>query len=174
MKITVENILNVIHLLQNLSETKFYQQTNFIIYNYIPASTYFDNARLNSIAIFYDKSDSDYIRALEHIFIKQHSPSLALSWFKVTSYGDLEEDIEKLVNMGCQGYITILEDVPFFINKKYLISQTSSQRIRDKIFMFLMEEHDDLTGLFRMDEMDCAQYFLFNVYILLINNIVIM
>lgn len=96
------------------------------------------------------------MRALEHILTNQNSPSLALTWFKVTSYGDVEEDIDKLVNMGCQGYITILKDVPFFLNKKYQISQTSSQRIRDKMFLFLMEEHDDLTALFRMDEMDCA------------------
>lgn len=81
-----------------------------------------------------------------------------MSWIKVTSYGDVEGDIEKLVNMGCQGYITILKDVPFFINKKYQISQTSSQRIRDKIFLFLMEEEDDISALFRMDELDCKYH----------------
>lgn len=81
-----------------------------------------------------------------------------MSWIKVTSYGDVEGDIEKLVNMGCQGYITILKDVPFFINKKYQISQTSSQRIRDKIFLFLMEEEDDISALFRMDELDCMYH----------------
>lgn len=95
------------------------------------------------------------MRALEHVLIDQKIPSIVLSWIKVTSYGDVEGDIEKLVNMGCQGYITILKDVPFFINKKYVISQTSTQRIRDKIFVFLMEEKDDISALFGMDELNC-------------------
>lgn len=96
------------------------------------------------------------MRALEHVLInKKISSIIVLSWIRVTSYGDIEEDLEKLVNMGCQGYITILKDIPFFINKKYQISQISSQRIRDKIFIFLMEEKDDFPTMFRMDEIDC-------------------
>lgn len=139
-----------------------HSQSNLIFLikkNYIfLASTYITNTRLNSIAIFYDNPDSDYVRGLEHVLINHNSSSIVLSWFKVTSYGDIEGDIEKLVNLGCQGYITILKDVPFFINQKYEITQTSLQRIRDKMFIFLMEEDDDISALFRMDELDCKYH----------------
>lgn len=102
---------------------------------------YFSN--LYSVLVVYeDETNStlfhDYLFATEAAVSNVTSSTLIrVSWLKMTEYDELDSVLWDHIKTGCQGYVTIVQDLPLFLNAKYDISKKSIERIRDKRFLFL-------------------------------------
>lgn len=131
--------------------------TNF----YLTVSQYFIN--LNSITIIYDwPTTSDinrnFLWSLEDIQFNISANMIPLHWIRMPeerNHSELTDLLHQNVELGCQvtiqivylktktlykllqGYIALIENLNDFLSAKYEVQQFSTQRIQDKIFLFL-------------------------------------
>lgn len=107
---------------------------------------------MNSVLVLYDWPPSSdlnriYLNSLEDAIIisQQNDPPLAFHWMRLSADDDddqleMHNLMQPNIELGCQGYISIIANISKFLEAKYEIQQSSVQRNQDQIFLFLSEE----------------------------------
>nr|XP_029721582.1 uncharacterized protein LOC115262829 [Aedes albopictus] len=121
----------------NIALVKFLRQ---IILSYFASENY-------CTVIYYDQYQLDsqkecdqhceFMLAIE-VALVQMDVEHAVMW--ITSSESSDDILESAIENGCQSYIVATNDVIKFLEMKLMIKETTVQRIRDKNFLFFVDD----------------------------------